>query len=893
MQIARGKVFLQWIVYIVEQVLSAITKNTAYSVVVRWSAQQHVRRPITLCVDSSAVMTSTQLPMNGNVGASAASTPTRNTNNNNINKNHSNHHTSALGSQQQIALNPTNQPMHINQLRYQQEYQTTALQQQEYERKMPSANGSDASYTIAGHHSTPNGFNGGVEVGGAPLTNGDHATTTHQPPRPNGVHHAAKESIREGLQMNQKITMNGAGNEKNLSLHLNNPFASAVNASTESLHRNGGLTMSAHQSAIVVDPHHQHPAGGANRISGFKSSTESVYDRPVRRPHSIAVAAPLNQRQNELAKEQIYSYGQSYLGQHQPYVSSPQRTAMPTRNSQEFSLYVPPSPLANQPPISGAVPPIVQQRRSQSVPRPMQSPLAQPILAKANGVPAVAVTSGSTLIQRPRSLDRCNGINPPDKSYKPPIPNRRMSQSGLAGVPPTPTSRPAGASQMRQSATFHGQGQLNRLAANFNYPTSDSALPSDNGSRRKSDRPLSYAYGTPPDQVFLENQLRIYSEQLRNITESVRKYSEQAKLLSEMKRQQAHKQQAAAASTGAFPNSVPIERCESLSKGLYLAGGVASDSNSSLSSVKNGSDDAQTPSHQLRLFLDNIRHTIKEPSQDDLIPEAAEAATPVKTPSDQLRQFLDAIRSNQVPEESDIKGACDRFHKFKEKVEQSRPKSLQTNHSAESQLNKSVSTSSIYGISTSESFSQISDNLRIMNEDLEALAQKSFLTNGSHHINPQNNNTSASVSRADRQILQFNRLLDDFQRMTGHQHAPETVDYFRKCSEALRNTKPAPSEQLSVSTSFGNGFGGEAMSESSSCSTTPGSIREAVQNLLMQPRNGVQIMDDRMRLFIEIVDSQDKFSQVIGPFGVHNYWIWGLSMFKALVRKVMLLVYLY
>lgn len=57
-----------------------------------------------------------------------------------------------------------------------------------------------------------------------------------------------------------------------------------------------------------------------------------------------------------------------------------------------------------------------------------------------------------------------------------------------------------------------------------------------------------------------------------------------------------------------------------------------------------------------------------------------------------------------------------------------------------------------------------------------------------------------------------------------------------------------------------NGFASD--DNSSSCSTTPGSIREAVQNLLLQPRNGFQILDDRMRLFIDIIDSQDRLSQV-------------------------------
>ncbi|CAB3232985.1 unnamed protein product [Arctia plantaginis] len=44
--------------------------------------------------------------------------------------------------------------------------------------------------------------------------------------------------------------------------------------------------------------------------------------------------------------------------------------------------------------------------------------------------------------------------------------------------------------------------------------------------------------------------------------------------------------------------------------------------------------------------------------------------------------------------------------------------------------------------------------------------------------------------------------------------------------------------------------------------STPAAVREAVRHLLMQPRNGFPIMDQKLSLFIEILDAQERFSQV-------------------------------
>lgn len=445
-----------------------------------------------------------------------------------------------------------------------------------------------------------------------------------------------------------------------------------------------------------------------------------------------------------------------------------------------------------------------------------------------------------------------------NNSRPPPIPpSRRFSQQlqqqiqknspNSVQYPPTSSSfqrvvSNASSGGMRQSITFHGQ--LNRHTTNTNSSNSNfsgkNVSDSNTLTRRKADRPVSFAYGTLPDQNYLENQLRLYSEQLRSITESVRKYSEQAKILSEMKRQQQ------------LQKNRPFD--------------LSSPQKSTASPISQA-DDIATSSKNLRLFLESVRHTMNEIDHVEPPPPApissssssinqsqklpfpktksesggisSKTVTEAKTPSDQLRQFLDAIRSNQLPEEdqTDLTTAADRFSKFKEKMEHSRSKS--TPNFNQYQMSTNVN----------DSFTKLSDNLRIMNEDLEALAAASPRKN----IAAQKSTASHADDKA--KVMDFNQILDKFSQMSNNSHSIETIDYLRKCSEALRHT----SNQLKIST-MNNSFSDSA--DSSSCSTTPGSIREAVQNLLQQPRNGVQIMDDRMKLFIDILDTQFKFSQV-------------------------------
>lgn len=279
-------------------------------------------------------------------------------------------------------------------------------------------------------------------------------------------------------------------------------------------------------------------------------------------------------------------------------------------------------------------PPNVPQRRSQSIPRQAMS---QSFTASSSGAPI----SGAQTLNRPRSLDRYNAnVNMRTTNSHASSHNQHIVGSGGSG--------------MKQSITFHGQQMLNQACY-------QSDIYEEVVQHQKKERPLSYAYGE--QQVFLENQLRLYQEQLKNITESMKKFQEQTRILNELKRQQSLDRQ---------KNSVPMSKSDSkLSSNLKLS------SMSSNSSLNNNPDD-QTPSHQLKLFLDNIRNSIKEPSfenddDDEQTPTASTAdvsikseSTPTtkkisnksetnncannsepKTPSDQLRMFLDAIRHNQ------------------------------------------------------------------------------------------------------------------------------------------------------------------------------------------------------------------------------------------------------
>lgn len=449
-------------------------------------------------------------------------------------------------------------------------------------------------------------------------------------------------------------------------------------------------------------------------------------------------------------------------------------------------------------------PPNVPQRRSQSIPRQAMS---QSFATSSSGAPI----SGVQTLNRPRSLDRYNA-------------NVGMRTTNSHASPHN--QHIVGSGGMKQSITFHGQQMLNQACY-------QSDIYEEVAQHQKKDRPISFAYGE--QQAYLENQLRLYQEQLKNITESMKKFQEQTRILNELKRQQSLDRQ---------KTSVPMSKSDSkLSSNLKLS------SLSSSSSINNNPED-QTPSHQLKLFLDNIRNSIKEPSfendDDEQTPTASTAdvsikseTTPTtkkvlnkietsntnnnnnsannnsepKTPSDQLRLFLDAIRHNQSIE----------THQRTD-VPKTIPELQETNIASKS-----------FEKRKSEAFSQVTDNIKLLNQDL-----KTF----------DDNANIMSISK------NMDKILDDFNRMASMLKSNNSFEYLQKCSDALKQTTQQLRQLNGGSTSYS--------SDDSSCSsTTPGSIREAVQSLLSQPRNGFQIMDDRMSIFIDIMEQQGKFSQVI------------------------------
>ncbi|CAD7092950.1 unnamed protein product [Hermetia illucens] len=754
-----------------------------------------------------------------------------------------------------------------------------------------------------------------------------------------GIDSGNYSQYSEIADMNRRIQLNGGSelqiDDKNISLHINNnPFVTST-----------GLGNGGQNNTLGVNMTDEGQGSGAT-ITHYRQNFDEYADpnklRP-KRPHSIPVTSPLNDMNNDMKstiytsqqqqrlivaprtpqqtttvsqkredKEPIYASA-SFYG---PYRNTSSR--LNVRPNEQVPLYTPPSPISNhqqqQLHVQTGMHPVVP-RRSHSTPRPPTQTPTTPTSHPTN----IIVNGQIMTAQRPRSLDRCNGI---EKSYKPPpIPTRRLSQplsgnspvmtsasgkiltqstrsnsSGNCGplplVPPhmqkpliggqVPQTMQQNLSGMRHSATFHGD--INRQSPSAFHAQlengssgniSDSGLGTLNqaminalntasgtsSTKRKPDRPMSYAYGTIPDQAFLENQLRIYSEQLRTITESVRKYSEQAKLLSELKRQQQMRKQQSQTQS---PHQAHTSMTSSKSANSFLA--------SHESEPKPSTEPVQTPSHQLRVFLDSIRSSMRgeaPPNEDQPAPEekpkvpvskshsdlntaasgTGQYAVPqhqksssntARTPSDQLRLFLDAIRSNQFPD-----GETPPLAAMKTPPKDStgtRPKSANIENFDHSSI-------------ASESFHQISDNLRIMSQDLEALSPSKSLKNSQ---TPTSSASAMGQKALHHPLPDVNQILDNFHQLADQYKACGSLDYLKKCSDALRQT----TDQLKLAQlQNSNGYGDSP--EGSSCSTTPGSIREAVQNLLAQPRNGFQILDDRMRLFIDILDSQEKFSQVL------------------------------
>lgn len=595
----------------------------------------------------------------------------------------------------------------------------------------------------------------------------------------------------ENFIMSRKIALNG-GNElriddKNISLHLNNG------------NNNGNPFANSTPQQIKFEEHQKRQYLLQQQQQQNKMPDENhIFDRSLpraERPHNIPILSNLTSNNDSTASKTATMPSQSSK-KAAIYMNKLGTSLEGNELAKELNFYTPPQQMAPQPqpqPIS---------KRSQSIPRQM---IAQNPVQK---------TVGGGIQSRPHSLDRYVEGN-----YKNQV---LMNGNGNAN---------SLEKFMKPSASFHGSS----LSTNYDNLT--------DSEKRKSDRPLSFAYGTVPEQVYLEGQLRMYSEQLKYITESVRKYSEQSRLLNELKRQQ-HQQK----------NAVPSSK---------------SDSKLSMASKKPLSvpnSDGETPSHQLKIFLESIRSSIKEPSLDQDENETKEEEPEIKTPSDQLRKFLDEIRSNQVTEnrqrfleenmqETPSKTPSKMFpdnqakllHEVQAKMFQETPSKM----FPESQVNRFQDTQNKF----------FQENQAKILQEVQA---KMFQETPQPKVYPENQipqkiyqegtltRKQQIQDQTDLYSKNMDQILDDFNQMASALRTTNYVDYLRKCAEALKQT----TEQIRLQNAMNNNG-----SDDSSCSTTPGSIREAVQNLLSQP-NGFQIMDNRMSIFIDIMEQQDRLSQV-------------------------------
>lgn len=277
--------------------------------------------------------------------------------------------------------------------------------------------------------------------------------------------------------------------------------------------------------------------------------------------------------------------------------------------------------------------------------------------------------------QRSKSSDKCGQINAGLSTGEWLLENggsgRGSSNVIVAGRPPVapPPRKPF--PPLRHSLTFHGAEDLHTTSSGSGGSSSSSVGDHINNGRLFGGG--SQTTDSNSEKVFLEHQLHSYSEQLKSITESVRRYSEQAKLLSDIRSHRADKQQQqqqlAAAARKKPPNTLHID-ASAMHTATAAKTPAAGKQSSVTTPLLSAAHDVITPSHQLRVFLDNIRCSMRDPSgsrpdsidefPDDnvgLLPAAVQppssaavgvTAAAGQTPSDQLHSFLDAIRSNYM-----------------------------------------------------------------------------------------------------------------------------------------------------------------------------------------------------------------------------------------------------
>lgn len=500
--------------------------------------------------------------------------------------------------------------------------------------------------------------------------------------------------------------------------------------------------------------------------------------------------------------------------------------------------------------------PIVPHRRSQSTPRPAHN--GHNVLSNVTTTSTAAAATHSSEARkksenRPKSLDR--GVTTylenvtVQSSVNFNVMHSTMYNQFAATSKASPSakellSKNTTIGGMKSSATFHGQCFLSTEAELGRGLRGGGGRINHEGIRQttNNNRPLSYTCGSISEQAFLENQLRVYSEQLKTITESVRQYSEKAKLLSELKRQEMLK-----SNKKSNGYSMPTSKSDSKLSLIALQGSSSSGPSDPLTNPQLNQSHKQTSSHQLRLFLEDIRSNIRDSSVN--------ISSDVNT--DKASAMEAAASDNAGPA-----GPLLYSEPIRKMPPQPPPPIPERKRQTPTMNDRSASAA----LSVAAVEPECKPDLKQPGNPL--LNNISSSSSGS-------GTTTATTKMLRSNEMDFNQILDNFncatKRFMGTNRADYREDYLtamRRTSNEIRqaaqNIKRNASGQQDPN--GGSGGGGGSSDENSSTSTTPGSIREAVQSLLAMPRNGVQVMDDRMRLFIDILDTQDKLSQVDGVF---------------------------
>lgn len=461
--------------------------------------------------------------------------------------------------------------------------------------------------------------------------------------------------------------------------------------------------------------------------------------------------------------------------------------------------------------------------------------------ASALRPPAVPLRQPKFGTHRSKSIDKCSAFEP---TLSPPV--QTTTAAAAASLLSTSVKKKP-LPLLRHSLTFHGAEHLQLSDGRADGGGSGAGSGRNTPENyRKSSRTSSFDHGimgsggsaasvhSTAEKVFLEHQLRSYSEQLKNITESVRLYSEQAKLLSDMRSHRAadkHQQQLHLNGAGDGSGSRLLARSKKPPSSLPV------DSVYSAPHNHHHHNDVITPSHQLRVFLDNIRSNMQDvpaggrpcPSIDEAQPTPTLAAG--KTPSDQLHTFLDEIRSNYLHDDSDS-GSL---------------RTTRTTHAA------------AYGVGGGQQ--PVPHNGNDMSqqhmEQLEVMSEQfSPITENCNRPEPEQPYASSAVHQrgvgaaaatastpainaayaVDMNLHKLNSILHACRRKSGHIHTNDAIMFLRACIEG----GPVRSRQLAERR-----------------------WREDVQALLQQPQfDSFNVMVNRINLFVDTVNMQALMSEV-------------------------------